>query len=104
MDEQQRRQFERVIEISSLMLSRARENDWEQVATLEAQRQPMLAKCFARVPVDADASDVAEAIRQILLLNDEMATLGIRHRETLGGDIRNSKIGRKATAAYRDCV
>ena len=86
------------------MLSRARESDWGQVAELERQRQPLVAECFEQAPSGTDAPEVASAIRQILLLNDELAALGDRYRETLGGDMHTSKIGRKAKAAYRDCV
>lgn len=104
MNQLQRHKFDRVKDISGRMLLLARENDWGQVAELEKQRQPLLQECFAKAHSNALAADIAAEINAILLLNNEVSALGALFRRSLGGDIQTRKVGRKASAAYRDCV
>ena len=90
-----------IIEVSEAMLVMARENEWERVALLEAERRVMVQGCFERATREQDAPEVAAAIREILRLNQEVANLAGTWKDQIGADIRTQNVGRAASAIYR---
>ncbi len=103
MDSQRSQQFRDIIEISRKMLVQAQQDAWERVGELEARRRTLVAQCFQHTTVEQDAPEVAASVREILQLNEEVAALGRKHRQTLGADIRTNRVGRSARAAYQGC-
>lgn len=101
MDSERAQVLRDVIQISQAMLAMARDNEWERVSLLEAERRLMVQNCFNRPTREQDAPEVAVAIREILRLNQEVAELGRTCKDRLGADIRVQKVGRSASAAYR---
>jgi hypothetical protein len=89
-----------IIHITQQMLIMARENQWRQVAEMEARRRLLVQSCFQRPTPEQEASDVVAAIREILRLNEEVAELGQQWRGQLGTEIHAQKVGRAASAAY----
>jgi len=89
-----------IIQITQQMLIMAQENQWQQVAEMEAQRRLLVQGCFQCPTLEQDAPDVAAAIGEILRLNDEVAELGQQWRGRLGTEIHAHKVGRAASAAY----
>ncbi len=104
MDSERGRQLEEIIGLSRDMLARAKDNQWAEVAELEARRRTLVASCFAQPGTGQDTNEVAASIREILRLNHEVTELGKRARETLGSEIRTHGVGRAARRAYRTCA
>ena len=90
-----------IIAVSEAMLVMARQNEWERVALLEAERRAMVHGCFERPTREQDAPEVAVAIKEVLRLNQEVANLAGSWRDQIGADIRTQKLGRTASAVYR---
>lgn len=100
MDSERRRLLRDIIEISQSMLVMARANQWERVASLEAERRQMVRDCFEQPAGAQDAPEVAGAIKEILRLNQQVAELGRGWKDQLGADIRVQNVARSASAAY----
>ena len=100
MDTARLQVLQNIIQISKQMLLMARENQWQHVAEMDAQRRLMVQGCFQRAAPEQDASQVAAAIGEILRLNQEVAELGQQWRSQLGAEIHAGKVGRAASAAY----
>ena len=47
---------------------------------------------------------MAAAIKEILILNQQVTQLGQKYQEQIGCDIHTSKVGRNASAAYLGCA
>lgn len=103
MDLNRSRQLREIVELSTDMLTRAQDNQWDLVAGLESRRKELVMSCFQRSADAQDVPEVAAAIKQILSLNQQVTLLGRQHQEQLGSDIRTSKFGRNASAAYLGC-
>ena len=93
MDSQRGQQLKDIIDLSREMLLRARENAWQRVGELEAQRRSLVALCFRHPTAEQDAPEVAASIREILRLNREVTELGKTHQQMLGADIDANKVG-----------
>jgi len=89
-----------IIKISEHMLLMARENQWQEVVEMEAQRRLLVQGCFQRPAAEQDTPEVAAAIGEILRLNEEVAELGRQWRSRLGTEIHAHKVGRAVSAAY----
>lgn len=89
-----------ILEISNAMLALARENDWERVVVLEAERKLVVQRCFELPSREQDVPEVADAIREILRLNQEVGALGGSWKDRLGAEIHTRNVGRTASAAY----
>lgn len=101
MDTRRTQVLRDIIEVSEAMLVMARENEWERVALLEAERRVMVQGCFERTSREQDAPEVAVAIKEILRLNQEVADLAGSWKDQVGADIRTQNVGRTAAAIYR---
>jgi hypothetical protein len=92
-----------IIELSSSMLSIAKEGDWERVQEIEQQRQKLLDQTF---PLDKDSiSDPAalsQQIKKISEIDRETMALMLDSRDELSGLANKISSGREAVSAYRD--
>ncbi|VAW73705.1 hypothetical protein MNBD_GAMMA13-327 [hydrothermal vent metagenome] len=104
MDNQRLQQFQQIIAYSHDMLTLAQDNEWEQVAELDDKRRSLVMQCFQLATSDRDAPAVAAAIKEILLLNQQVADLGAQQQATLGGQIRAQQLGKTAKQAYSHCA
>lgn len=97
-------QLQKIIALSREMLEKARALEWERVAELEVQRKQLVSSCFRHPAHEQEVPAVADGIRQILRINDEITTLGRECKTRLSGELHTQKLGRTASAAYRDCA
>jgi hypothetical protein len=104
MDIERRGQLEAIILLSKDMLAKAGDGEWALVAEIEGRRRELVARCFEQPTTQRDAPEVADAIREILRLNQQITELGGRCQERLGNEINISKRGRTASAAYLGCA
>lgn len=104
MDEKRSQLLGDMIATSQKMRTLAREKQWGQVAVLEDQRRERVMEFFKR-PIHArDAREVENAIKLILLLNQEVAELGKQCQARVSGDIHTHTVGKAAQAAYLGCA
>ena len=97
-------QLAAIVELSRQMLKKARALEWEGMAELERARRDLVMQCFRQPVGNQDVPGVAEGIRQVLAINDELTRLARAGRDQLGGEIQAHKTGRAASAAYLNCA
>ena len=103
MDIQRSQQLRDIIELSTEMLKLAHEQEWSQVAELEEKRRLLVMACFRQPTPEQDAPEVAAAIREILVLNQEVTALGKECQQQLGSEMHTNRVGRAAQTAYLNC-
>ena len=94
------RQLAEILDLSLAMLDQARAGDWERLLELEARRRDRVAECFREPAAVEEAAAVADALRRILVVNQEITELGEAHRNTLGANLQSFGTARKARKAY----
>lgn len=86
------------------MLDKAHESDWEQVASLDAERRILVDDCFSQATAHQDAHLTAAAIREILQINQSILEIGQRAKNELGEQITTHATGKAALNAYQNCT
>lgn len=104
MDKRRKQQLGEIIALSQDMLELARDNAWERVAELEAQRRTLVMQCFHAPTEKQDSDIVAAVIREILSINQQLTDTGKAHQQYLGNQLRTNQVGRTAQQAYRGCA
>lgn len=91
----------RLLELTREMLDLGRDGDWVLFAQREEERQNLSRAIFA-TPVPREAAPaVAECIRRVLDLDQELITLAEAHRDKAARAMREVQRGRQAADAYR---
>ncbi len=93
-------QLELILELSLAMLDSARSGDWEGLQAREQERRALVTECFRAPATSAEAPEVAAALRRILVVNDELASLTLAQRDVLGASLQGFGTARKAQKAY----
>ncbi len=96
---QQRLAMGRVLELTDLMLQRAKLSHWDAVGELQGLRDRLIHQFFAEQPVLEDRR-LGEEIRSIIETDREIAALVGAERNALQDQIRKMKHGRSAVKAY----
>ena len=92
---------ERLLALTREMLRLAEAGDWVLLAERENERQNLSAELFA-TPVPREAAPVvADCIRRLLDLDQDLLTLVQAHREEAAQAVRDTRQGRAAADAYR---
>lgn len=91
-------QLEKILELSGAMLRLSEQQQWEQVAVLEAQRRGIIREYFAN-PTDR-AADLAASIRKILELDSQLITRGRRAQTEVLRSLQGLAKGKHAAQAY----
>jgi hypothetical protein len=93
----------KIIELSSSMLTVARTGDWEKVQGIEQRRKELFDQTF---PLDRDTitdpAAVTKQIQQIADLDKETMALMEDSRKELSGLANKISSGRHAVGAYKD--
>lgn len=90
--------LEELLGCSERMLAAARASRWEELATLEAERQAVM-RGFA--PADVGPGSRADMVR-LLEINAEIIALGEARREELMRSFSSHRRRRRAADAYSD--
>ncbi|HEY9150702.1 MAG: flagellar protein FliT [Gammaproteobacteria bacterium] len=93
-------QLDLILDLSLAMLDSARSGDWEGLQAREQERRVLVTECFRVAASSAEAPQVAEALRRILVVNDELASLTRAQRDVLGASLQGFGTARKAQKAY----
>jgi hypothetical protein len=92
--------LQQLISMSRTMLEKAREECWDMVNVLEAERSELISKFFSE-PVQQDYADaVADGVQSIIAINCDIIALGALSRLNLAHTLQNMDQGKKAIKAY----
>ncbi len=92
--------LEQLIALSGTILEKAREDNWDEVTSLEAERSELLELFFAE-PVQPEAAKVVgEGIQTILAIDQEIMALGNLVKLDLAESLHKLEQGKKAVKAY----
>jgi hypothetical protein len=92
--------LQQLISLSRTMLGKAREESWDDVFVLEAERSELI-RLFFLEPVQQAYTDVVSAgIQSILAIDSDLIKLGTLKRFELAQTLQNMDQGKKAVKAY----
>ncbi len=91
----------RLLELTREMLDMGRVGDWVRFAQREEERQALSRTIFATPVPRAAAPLVADCIRRVLDLDQELITLAEAHRDQASRTMRDVQRGRQAADVYR---
>lgn len=101
MADDRARQAQRLLELTREMLELARSKDWPALAVREGERQEVARELFASPVPQAAAAAVADAVRQVLDIDQELIVLADAGREEAARAMQEVRTGQKARDAYR---
>jgi hypothetical protein len=89
-----------VIGLARAMLNAAQEDDWEEVARIEAARREEIATCFAHTAAHGNAEVIAERIKTLMAIDHQIVLLATAGMDDLRGKLGALRTGRIARQAY----
>jgi len=95
--------WNKVLEISRVMLDHARDDAWHHVADLEEKRREQLSSLFAREVEQTGAQSFADNIKALLEIDSEIIRLAEARRNQLGGQLRGIHRANKVRDVYGSC-
>lgn len=90
--------FQQLIALSRTMLEKAREESWDDVFVLEAERSELIRLFFLEPVQQADV--VAAGIQSIMAIDRDIIALGALKRLDLAQTLQAMDQGKKAVKAY----
>ena len=101
MNKEREQHWLSILKISVKMRQLAQELQWENLAQLENQRQGLIKTFFSRPVAVEDAEVIREGIHRILDMDQQIISMGKRHRGAIGGKLVDFQTHRKAVSAYK---
>jgi hypothetical protein len=92
--------LQQLISLSRIMLEKAREESWDDVFALEAERSELIRLFFLEPVQQADADAVAAGIQEIMTIDRDIMALGALKRLDLAQTLQTMDQGKKAVKAY----
>jgi len=90
-----------ILKISAKMRQLAQELEWENLAQLENKRHNLI-KSFFSSPVEVeDAEVIREGIHRILDMDQQIISMGKRHRGEISGKLVDFTKHKRAVSAYK---
>ncbi len=89
-----------LLQLSRRMSDCCGQGAWEELPRLEGERQKLMRRLFSS-PIDpAIQHEVAEAVREILELNEGMTEACRERQRQINGELGTLATGRRASRAY----
>lgn len=92
--------LQQVMAISRTMLEKAREESWDDVFVLEAERSELIRLFFSEPVQQEYAEAVAAGIQSIMVIDRDIMALGALKRLDLAQTLQAMDQGKKAVKAY----
>lgn len=89
-----------LVEHNKMMLRDADAGDWEKLTENEIIRQQMIKAFYSSSLDSSDAAAIANATRELLLVNEELTKLVCRARDGVEKDLADLGKGKAAINAY----
>lgn len=96
-----RAQLDHAVELTRRMRGRVDAGAWDDVVAMETERQRLLHAFFAVEPARSEADWIAQALREMLAINDEMEHACRKHLQEIASDMQQLQANRKASQAYQ---
>lgn len=94
--------IQQLILLSQNILTKAKNQDWEEVITLEQERNQLFKDFFLEPVQLADVAMVAAGIEEIMSIDRDIMDLGIMKKLDLADVLHTLDQGKKAVKAYSD--
>ncbi|MCF7967408.1 flagellar protein FliT [Methylobacter sp. Wu8] len=93
---------DQLLDLTRAMLAAAQSDDWDEFELQEQQRSAMLDMIFGN-PDDMESAKLhlADAIEQILLIDQEITALISQQRDLASQELRHLKHARQGNKAYQ---
>ena len=92
--------LQQLISLSRTMLEKAREESWDDVFVLEAERSELIRLFFLEPIQQAYAEAVAAGIQSMMAIDRDIMALGTLKRLALAQTLHAMDQGKKAVKAY----
>jgi hypothetical protein len=92
--------LQQLISLSRTMLEKAREESWDEVSVLEAERSELIRLFFLEPVQQTDAEAIAAGIQSMMAIDRDIMALGALTRLDLAQILKNMDQGKKAVKAY----
>lgn len=92
--------LESITALSRRLVSLAQSDDWSEAEAVEAERQALIQKYFAKAPDEQDPEQHRQALQILLDLNEKVMHMLRDRRQTLINDLQSIEEGRVAARAY----
>lgn len=90
----------KVLRLTQHMLTLAKNDDWQRVASIESERQHSIDSIFRHPDLRQALPDLAEILRQVIALDQECIKLGTMLRLQLSHELNQQSQGERALRAY----
>lgn len=92
--------LQQLISLSQAMLDKARQEEWDEVVVLEAERGGLINSFFSEPIQQEDAEAVGIAIQAIIAIDRDTMALGDLAKSALAQTLHTFSQGKKAVKAY----
>jgi conjugal transfer/entry exclusion protein len=90
-----------LIELTEVMLSKARAGEWDAFVELEQQRSVLIQQCFPLQEEGGDIEAARLALQGLLQANDEMVRLAEEARSALASELGQLRSASSAIKSYQ---
>lgn len=101
MNKEREQHWLTIMRISGKMRDLACALQWEDLALLETNRHQLIKSFFAQPVAAEDADTIREGIHRILDIDQQIISLGKKHRGEIGGKLVDFQTHKKAASAYK---
>lgn len=99
--QQLKQQLDQAINLAQQQLNAAKAGEWQQVETLEQQRQALLQTCFKK-PVEPNSAPLAKlGIETLQDLEEQLRLLLVKDKSKTTQQLQQLKKGNRANKAYQ---
>ena len=91
----------KILRLTKAMRQLAHDQDWQEFARLESERQRSLEYLFRHPEISSSLEEVADILRQVVLLDQESIQLGEAAKRLLAEKLNMQGTHSNAIAAYQ---
>ncbi len=92
--------LQEVLALTTVIHTKAYQDEWDEVVELEAKRRALITACFAQTLPDLIAEKVEHAITTIIKMDQEVMALGTQKMSEYSTELQKLDYGKKAMKAY----
>ena len=101
MNKEREKHWLSILNISAKMRQLAQQLEWENLAQLENKRHGLIKSFFSSPVAVEDSEVIRNGIHRILDIDQQIITMGKKHRGELGGKLVDFQTHKKAVSAYK---
>jgi hypothetical protein len=102
LNTERKQHWHTILKISGEMHELAQDMQWENLARLESKRHQLIKSFFSQPVAIEDADLIRAGIHNILDLDQQIISLGKKHRGEIGGKLVDFQAHKRAAYAYKN--